>query len=377
MVDEFVILVDQNDNPIGTEEKVKCHLPNGKLHRAFTALLFDIDGRLVLTKRAKGKMLWPGDWDGTFASHPRESEGYVSSGERRMPEELGINGKLDYFHKFEYHVPYKDVGSENEICGTLVGVIDKNTELKEIEGEIDEIKWISAKELIAEIIEEIGEGGTLMMPAYPKSKPISKFDDKVNFDVNHTPSGAGYLTEVFRKYAGVKRSINIQQSVCAYGKLADYFVSEHHYSVTNWDEFSPYYKMSMMNTLVFSFGLPYFLGTIIHCTESVLRTKYAYFQMFFKKEKKYKYIDADGNIGEQCYWTHDFARKRSKKKIIKKYFNKAQFHHTKISNLRIEMIDAKYTLDLYLQLADCGITMYSIPSPKRYLDDCGKFLKIE
>ena len=68
-----------------------------------------------------------------------------------MPEELGISGKLDYFHKFEYHVPYKEIGSENEICGTLVGVIGKNTELKEIEGEIDEIKWISAKELIAEI----------------------------------------------------------------------------------------------------------------------------------------------------------------------------------------------------------------------------------
>lgn len=151
MTDEFVILVDENDNPIGSEEKVKCHLPDGKLHRAFTALLFDQDGRLVLTRRAKEKMLWPNDWDGTFASHPRESETYVSSGERRMPEELGITGTLDYLHKFEYHVPYKDIGSENEICGTLVGVIDKSTELKEIEGEIDEIKWISSKELLSEL----------------------------------------------------------------------------------------------------------------------------------------------------------------------------------------------------------------------------------
>ncbi|MEO2201109.1 MAG: NUDIX domain-containing protein, partial [Nitrosopumilus sp.] len=130
MPEDLVILVDENDNAIGTEEKVKCHLPNGKLHRAFTALLFDKNGRLVLTKRAKGKMLWSGDWDGTFASHPRESETFVSSGERRMPEELGIEGKLDYLHKFEYHVPYKDIGSENEICGTLIGVIDESTELK-------------------------------------------------------------------------------------------------------------------------------------------------------------------------------------------------------------------------------------------------------
>ncbi len=151
MSDEFVILVDENDNPIGSEEKVKCHLPNGKLHRAFTALLFDNEGRLVLTRRAKEKMLWPNDWDGTFASHPRESETYVSSGERRMPEELGIDGTLDYLHKFEYHVLYKDIGSENEICGTLIGVIDKSTELTEIEGEIDEIKYISAKELLSEL----------------------------------------------------------------------------------------------------------------------------------------------------------------------------------------------------------------------------------
>ena len=64
---------------------------------------------------------------------------------------IKYHGKLDYFHKFEYHVPYKDVGSENEICGTLVGIIDKDTKLKKIEGEIDEIKWISPKELIKEI----------------------------------------------------------------------------------------------------------------------------------------------------------------------------------------------------------------------------------
>lgn len=151
MSEEYLILVDENDNPIGKEEKVKCHLPNGILHRAFTALLFDNDGRLALTKRANEKMLWPGDWDGTFASHPRESETYISSGERRMPEELGIKGKLDYLFKFEYHVPYKNIGSENEICGTLIGIVDEPATLKLIEGEIEEIRWISAEEMFYEL----------------------------------------------------------------------------------------------------------------------------------------------------------------------------------------------------------------------------------
>jgi len=151
MSEELLILVDENDNAIGLEEKIKCHLPNGKLHRAFTALLFDKKGRLVLTKRAPEKMLWPGIWDGTVASHPRKSETYVTSAERRMPEELGISCKLDYLFKFEYHVPYKDIGSENEICGTMIGIIDDSTKFSLIKDEINEVKWVSAQELFLDL----------------------------------------------------------------------------------------------------------------------------------------------------------------------------------------------------------------------------------
>ncbi|NIP61613.1 MAG: isopentenyl-diphosphate Delta-isomerase [Nitrosopumilaceae archaeon] len=150
---EYLILVDKNDNPIGKEEKVKCHLPNGKLHRAFTALIFDSNGKLLLTRRSSSKMLWPDYWDGTVASHPREQETYISSAERRMPEELGVNCKLDYLFKFEYHVPYKDVGSENEICGTLVGLVQDSVKFNPIKEEISEYRWVSIEDLVQELKE--------------------------------------------------------------------------------------------------------------------------------------------------------------------------------------------------------------------------------
>ena len=150
-MEEYVILVDQDDNPIGKEDKVKCHLPNGKLHRAFTALIFNGDGKLLLTKRSEGKMLWPNDWDGTVASHPRESETYVSSAERRMPEEIGISCKMNYVNKFEYHVPYKNIGSENEICGTLIGTVDSFDNSRMIKDEISEVKWINPDKLKNEL----------------------------------------------------------------------------------------------------------------------------------------------------------------------------------------------------------------------------------
>lgn len=150
-MDELLILVDRNDNAVGFEEKIKCHLPAGKLHRAFTVLLFDKDGRLLLTKRSNTKMLWPGDWDGTVASHPRKTETYVSSAERRLPEELGLDCKLDYLFKFEYHVPYKDIGSENEICGTLIGILDEPHQIKPVKDEISQTRWVTVEQLITQM----------------------------------------------------------------------------------------------------------------------------------------------------------------------------------------------------------------------------------
>ncbi|MEM3143008.1 MAG: isopentenyl-diphosphate Delta-isomerase [Candidatus Nitrosotenuis sp.] len=150
-MEEYLILVDKDDNPIGTEEKVRCHLPQGKLHRAFTVLLFNREGKLLLTRRSSSKMLWPGDWDGTVASHPRKTETYVSSAERRLPEEIGASCKLDYLFKFEYHVPYKDVGSENEICGTLIGIVDEPFSLRLVKDEISETKWVSNDEAASDI----------------------------------------------------------------------------------------------------------------------------------------------------------------------------------------------------------------------------------
>jgi isopentenyl-diphosphate delta-isomerase len=148
---ENLILVNHEDKQIGTEEKVKCHLPNGKLHRAFTIVLFNKEGKLLLTQRSMSKMLWPGDWDGTVASHPRKSETYLSSAERRLPEELGISCKLDYLFKFEYHVPYKNIGSENEICGTLIGILEDSTKIKLVKDEIYAVRWVTVDQLLESI----------------------------------------------------------------------------------------------------------------------------------------------------------------------------------------------------------------------------------
>ena len=51
MMDENCILVDENDNIIGKDTKVSCHLGEGKLHRAFSGFLFNSSGKLLIQKR--------------------------------------------------------------------------------------------------------------------------------------------------------------------------------------------------------------------------------------------------------------------------------------------------------------------------------------
>ena len=151
MDEEQLVLVDEDDNPLGSAGKLECHTGKGKLHRAFTALVFDSTGKLLLTKRSDPKMLWPGIWDATFASHPRVLESYVDAAMRRMPHELGTVCHMDYLLKFVYHVKYSDIGSENEVCGVLAGTLDDPSTLRPLEQEISEISWVTAKDVLIEI----------------------------------------------------------------------------------------------------------------------------------------------------------------------------------------------------------------------------------
>lgn len=230
----------------------------------------------------------------------------------------------------------------------------------------------SAHELINKIIDVIGSDGTLMMPAYPMGKKnlykIAAETNEVVFDVNNTPSGAGYLSEVFRTYPGVKRSINLQHSVCAYGKLSDHFLNEHHLSEIAWDSFSPYYKLAHSDGLIFSLGLtPYLRNvTMIHCIEANFRHKYQYFASFFGRNIKYNFLDQYGNMSSHNIIIPLTGGVRSAK-VIKRYFDKQKFKKVKLSNLNIEMVESNYMYNRCVDLTEKGIPIYVKPSSKKYI----------
>lgn len=150
-----VVLLDDAGREVGLSPLADAHQGAGLLHRAFTAVLFDAEGRVVLGRRVPGKPLWPGWWDATVASHPRSGEGMVDAAHRRLAEELGVRVDLIELGSFNYHAPFGEAGSERESCAALFGWLDGGTEPNPHPEEIDAVRRVPLDELLRGAVAQV------------------------------------------------------------------------------------------------------------------------------------------------------------------------------------------------------------------------------
>lgn len=151
---ERVILLDENNNEIGTEEKMNAHR-EGKLHRAFSIFVFNPKGEMLIHKRAKGKYHCEGLWTNTCCSHPRPGEITEEAVHRRLKEEMGLDCNLNEIFSFTYKIKFDNGLFEHEHDHVFTGVFDG--EPKPDPEEVEEWKWVSTKELLNDIKENPGK----------------------------------------------------------------------------------------------------------------------------------------------------------------------------------------------------------------------------
>ena len=114
MKEEKVILVDANDIPLGTMEKIEAH-KKGLLHRAFSIFIVNARGELLLQQRALHKYHSPGLWTNTCCSHQREGETTLEAGARRLQEEMGMQVPLTFLFSFIYNTTFDNGLKEHEL----------------------------------------------------------------------------------------------------------------------------------------------------------------------------------------------------------------------------------------------------------------------
>ena len=128
---QSVVLVDENDEEQGLENRLDAHTGDGTRHRAFTALLFDQEDNILLAQRSPQKRLWDTFWDGTVASHPIQGQTQEEATRERLEEELGVTPdqyeNLRVTDRFEYKRFFENAGVEHEVCAVLQATLTDTT----------------------------------------------------------------------------------------------------------------------------------------------------------------------------------------------------------------------------------------------------------
>ena len=143
-MEEKVILVDREDNQVGTMPKLEAH-EKALLHRAFSVFIFNEKGELMLQRRALHKYHSPGLWTNTCCSHQRVGETNIEAGKRRLFEEMGFSCELEDTFWFIYKATFDNGLTEHELDHVMIGKY--NAEPKINPDEVAEYKWMTLEDL--------------------------------------------------------------------------------------------------------------------------------------------------------------------------------------------------------------------------------------
>ena len=117
---EFVVLVNENDEPQGLMEKIEAH-EKALLHRAFSVFVNNDKGEIMLQQRALSKYHSPGLWTNTCCSNQRDGEQNLAAGKRRLMEEMGFETPLKELFSFVYKADMGNGLTEHEFDHVMQG----------------------------------------------------------------------------------------------------------------------------------------------------------------------------------------------------------------------------------------------------------------
>src|SRR3989344_6513968 len=146
---EEVVLVNEDNDVLGTMPKSLVHGAKTPLHRGFSLFLFDRAGRLLLQQRSRKKQTWPLVWSNSVCGHPAVGEANGDAARRRLVYELGMNA-VHIEEVLPYRYTFVRYGvMENEICPILIGLTEEEPERNP--EEVEATRWIAWPAFLQEI----------------------------------------------------------------------------------------------------------------------------------------------------------------------------------------------------------------------------------
>lgn len=217
------------------------------------------------------------------------------------------------------------------------------------------------KTVVDALLKVVGNHGNLLMPSSPVvGYQLEYIKEHKHFDVLNTPSKMGAITEYFRQYEGVRRSIHPTEPVCAYGPDSDYLTSGHLGELTPYTDKSPFYRVAEKNGKILMVGVTLDnAGTNLHTLEDAVEFVYpVYDEEIFEVEV----VDDNGETHFMKTKVHSpvYSKKRRCDELIPLFEKEGVLMHTKLGDANCLLLDAKKMFDVMVeQYKANGVTMYT------------------
>lgn len=133
-------------------DKIEAHV-KGSQHYAFSVMIFDSLGNLLIQKRAKDKYHSGGLWSNACCGHPLTNSSIdliQIAATKRLEEEMGICCKLKFDYCFKYKI---DCGTltENEVDYVFGGIYDYENPISLNKSEVENYRWVTREKLLEEM----------------------------------------------------------------------------------------------------------------------------------------------------------------------------------------------------------------------------------
>lgn len=222
--------------------------------------------------------------------------------------------------------------------------------------------------IIETLVEQVGNTGNVVMPAFSYIDSMLHTTQERNyvFDPLSTTSKVGIISEEFRKWPNVKRSIHPTHSVCAYGPLATLITEGHLNAITNFGIGTPFHRIRELKGKIVGIGINIGPVTIYHSAEDFYPEQFG--KVYLSKPQSIK-VRVNGIETVKSIFIHDpkfHSVRIDKNKMIERWMRnhfkeKSILHEGAFGSGTIWWMDIQELFDELLSLAKRGISIYKVP----------------
>ena len=164
----------------------------------------------------------------------------------------------------------------------------------------------SINELIDTFAEAVGPQGHLLMVSLPyRTAALDWLQSGRRFDVRRTPSMMGMVSEVFRRRAGVVRSLHPTHPILVQGLQAERFIAAHPDCLYPCGPGTPFDELARADGRVVFFNVPIDMFTFFHYLEHLVSATLP-FALYTDSPFDAPVVDAGGRA--RIVRTYAFAR---------------------------------------------------------------------